>query len=106
MSPLPIVAETSFRGGARIGWFNATWPFARLTVSADRVVLSCFRTLHFTAHDIESFQNYGSIPWVWYGIRIRHRRSDLPNKIVFWYLGDRDDIRLALRAHGFAATIA
>src|SRR5436190_17323565 len=32
----------TFRRGARIGWFNATWPFATLSLSEDSVSLKVF----------------------------------------------------------------
>jgi hypothetical protein len=36
------MAEDVFTGGLRRGWFNATWPFARLTLADSELVIRLF----------------------------------------------------------------
>jgi len=98
------VSETSFRGGARIGWVNASWPFARLTVSADRLALSSLDTYEFSPSQVVSVEPYGSIPLVASGIRINHNRADYPEKIIFWCMGNRDRVLTELGQNGFLPT--
>lgn len=93
---------TSFRGGARIGWVNASWPFARLTVSADRVVLASLGTYEFSPRQIVSVEPYGFIPLLASGIRINHNRADYPEKIIFWCMGNRDKVLMELGGNGFS----
>ena len=46
------MAEVSFRGGSRIGWVNASYPFARLTCTRERLVLSSFGLHEFTSGQV------------------------------------------------------
>ena len=86
------MSETSYRGGARIGWVNASWPFARLTVSADKLALASLGTYEFSPLQVVSVEPYGSIPLLSSGIRIIHNRADYPEKIIFWCMGNRSRV--------------
>lgn len=96
--------ETSFRGGARIGWVNASWPFAKLAVSANRLVLASLGTYEFNPSQVVSLEPYGSIPLLASGIRINHNRADYPEKIIFWCMGNRDRVLTELGQNGFLPT--
>src|SRR5690242_5065188 len=93
----------SFRGGARIGWFNASWPFARLRVGTDRLTLSCFGSYEFSPSQVTVIEPVGFIPILFKGIRIHHNRPDYPEKIIFWCVGAREEVLDAISNSGFRA---
>lgn len=78
-----MIKET---GGARIGMMNATWPFAKLTVTQDRLTLNATILGKFTfkSTDIIAIQPYTVIPFFGQGIRIQHRNGAYNSKIIFW----------------------
>jgi hypothetical protein len=84
---MPASAQT-WRGGARIGLMNATWPFAQLKLTPDELVLQVvfLGTYVFRPGQVTRVEPYGLIPFVGKGVRIHHRVSGYPEKIVFWYL--------------------
>jgi hypothetical protein len=75
-------------GGARIGFWNATWPFAQLSVTKEQLLLKVgiLGTYTFKPDDVTSVEPYGWLPFLGKGVRINHRLSQYPEKIVFWYL--------------------
>ena len=93
--------ETSFRGGGRIGWVNASWPLATLSAARSRLVLSCMGTYAFAPADVVALEPHGAVPFFASGIRIRHLRPDYPGKIIFWCMGGRDRVLTAIREAGF-----
>jgi len=77
--------DTTFTqtGGARLGMFNATWPFATLSATPDRLCLSCFgRKYDFPKSSIRSLSKYSGIFST--GLRIQHTESSFPEFVVFW----------------------
>jgi hypothetical protein len=95
------VNEASFRGGSRIGWVNSSWPFATLTVKANRVAISSLGTYEFAPSEVVAIEPYGSVPLLASGIRIRHNRADYPETIIFWCMGSRDTVLKSLASTGF-----
>ncbi len=93
--------HASFRGGARVGWVNASWPFARLTANASTLALSSLGTYTFTPSQVIALEPYGSLPLVSSGIRINHNRTDYPKTIIFWCMGRRDAIFREIANTGF-----
>jgi hypothetical protein len=89
-------------GGARVGWINATWPFARLTISATHLQLASLGTYDFTPQQVVSLERYGSIPVLGNGIRISHNRPDYPPKIIFWTLGSPTKLLEKIAETGFS----
>ena len=96
--------EFSITGGARMGLFNATWPFAKLIVSADKLVLSVLflGNYDFCPHDVIWLEQYGLIPLLQSGLRIVHSRSDYPPLVVFWTMGSRKKLLARIRNIGFS----
>jgi hypothetical protein len=77
--------EMSFTqtGGARIGWMNATIPFATLSGDQDRLwLISMGRELEFEKHRIILLSRYGGL--ISTGLRIEHSILTYPEFIVFW----------------------
>jgi hypothetical protein len=93
--------EVSFRGGARIGWINASWPFARLTSAANRLTLVSLGQYEFTPEQVASIERYSSLPLLGSGIRINHNRSDYPEKLIFWCVGNREQTIAQIDQSGF-----
>jgi hypothetical protein len=91
------------RGGARIGWFNASWPFANFRSTATSLTLEVwfFGTFSFTPDQVVSIEKYGSIPFLGRGVRINHNVSRYPKKVVFWCLSDPDKFIQKVRETGF-----
>lgn len=75
-------------GGARIGFVNYTWPFAKLEASAERLTVRTtlfgMGTYSFSRDQVISIERYGWIPIIGEGIRINHDVADYPEKIIFW----------------------
>lgn len=88
------------RGGARISWVDASWPFARLSASSDRLALdvAMLGSYEFQPDHVVSLDIHG---WLRRGIRIQHVRSDYPKHIVFWQFGSGEKLLQDIRATGF-----
>ena len=78
----------TLRGDARIGLANATWPFAKLQIAPEQLVLQVkfLGTFTFTPDQVIKVAPFGIIPFFGKGVRIFHRVAGYPDKIVFWYL--------------------
>ncbi len=97
-------SEKKWRGGARIDLMNATWPFARLTVTQKELVLrvSFLGTYVFKPEDVELVEAYGVIPFVGKGVRIHHKVTGYPQKIIFWCLCfNPKEIENSIRTSGY-----
>lgn len=78
-------------GGIRVGhsyWFssNYTWPFAKLRVYKNKIVIKYrFSNLELRKKDITFIEKYqGLLGFFGRGIRIYHNKTKLPKFIVFW----------------------
>ena len=69
-------------GGARIGFFNATWPFARLSATPDAISLWCGFRFTFPKESIRRLSwHQGRMST---GLRIEHGLPRYPEFFVFW----------------------
>jgi hypothetical protein len=97
--PARDLGTVSMRGGARLGQFNATWPFARLTADTKTLRLSVLGApLNFTREsvlELSAMRGYISR-----GLRIRHADKAYPERIIFWCF-DLDALTAALRRLGW-----
>lgn len=97
MNPLKLT------GGARIGWANATWPFATLSVTNDRLDLdvSLIGNYSFTPDQIISIEPYSNLPLIGRGIKINHSIPNYKEKIIFWSFRNPEEIIKEIRKTGF-----
>lgn len=93
-------------GGARIGWINATWPLARLSATRDTLTVSAslLGSYSFAPDQVSAVERYGVIPVLGCGVRIHHCRTDYPQRIVFWCLGNPERVLHRIREAGFLPT--
>jgi hypothetical protein len=95
------VDQLSVTGGARVGWVNASWPLARLSVSDGRLRLKVtfIASYDFAPGDVIELQPRG-ISFLTGGVAIVHRRGEYPQQIAFF--SARPEILIArIRAAGF-----
>ena len=102
----------SYTGGIRAGIFNATYPFAELTVSKETLqiriripwtrLLIGVSELSFRPCDIVAFRKRGRW-WLWRwmfgGLQIFHNIKEYPTPIVFW--GNPDKVEKIITSTGF-----
>jgi hypothetical protein len=78
-----MTATYTRTGGARLGRFNASWPFAKLSATSDVLRLSCFgRNYDFPRGSIRILSRHRGILST--GLRIEHSNTYYPDFIVFW----------------------
>ncbi len=91
-----------FRGGARIGLFNATWPFATLNVSDDALSLKVFsRQYSLKKEEVTRLEYFRG--WFSVGVKIVHTGAVLDSYAVFWSLAPTKILAEAKRV-GFRTT--
>ena len=73
-------------GGARIGWMNASWPFASLKVTENHLILNAtiLGKLTFSPSDIRSIVPYNYLPLIGQGVKINHKVGAYKSHVVFW----------------------
>ena len=70
-------------GGARLDYFNATFPFATLSGDANALHLTCLgRGYDFPRRSIQRLSRHRGLFSV--GLRIEHTQDSLPEFVVFW----------------------
>jgi hypothetical protein len=78
-----IDAAFSQDGGARVGMFNVTWPFVRLSANREAIELDCpWRHCVFARTQIVRLSKYDGL--VSTGLLIEHANQQFPEWIVFW----------------------
>lgn len=100
--------QRSWVGGARLDIFNATWPFAKLTVSRSKMELKVrfWGKMAFTPAQITEIKPVGILPYLGKGIQIHHTldTNQFPSKVIFWYFAkDTQELVDELRSWGYGA---
>jgi hypothetical protein len=83
-----LTTTRSFIGGARFGIFNATFPFARLIVSPDKLSLRCIRTYDLAPKEVICTP-CGPLPLILSGVRFHHIDKDYPDPRISWCFSRR-----------------
>lgn len=83
-----------FRGGARLGIFNATWPFATLALDPKHLRLTVLGTIYeFPKDEVQALEYYRG--WFSTGVRIIRGTAANPSHIVFWSFRAREVLSAA-----------
>jgi len=81
--------EQSFAVSFLVGWAKVSWPFGRLDISPSRLRLRGFGAYDFSPEQVERIE-YASYFLAWdSSLRIRHHRTDYPQKVMILSLGTR-----------------
>jgi hypothetical protein len=98
--------ELNITGGARIGFANASYPFAKLKVSQNKLELnaSVVGKLIFLPENIISIEPYDG--FIGNGIRIIHNVPKYNSKVVFWCKSNPSGLIIQIRETGFLSNTA
>ena len=78
-----IENQITQKGGARLDNLNATWPFAKIVASREKVKLRVFsKEYEFEKNQIIGLREYNGI--FSKGMIIEHKKKEYPHHIVFW----------------------
>jgi hypothetical protein len=79
------MAAKRYRGGGRVGLMNASWPFAGLEVDAHRMRFSgvLLGDHQLSPDDVVALEPWGLLPVFGWGVKIVHRRRDIPETLIF-----------------------
>jgi hypothetical protein len=89
------------RGGGQIGNFEATWPFATITVEPGRLTLSILTSqVSLTPEEVIAVEPIGFIPILWHGVNIHHKKNTIPVAETF-YSVNRSALLDAIKSAGF-----
>jgi len=93
----------SLNGGANIGWANATWPFAKLNVTSNRLELNAYLLGNFIFQpmDIISITPYSGRSFFQNGIKIIHNVENYNKTIVFWTSENANSVIYNIKHFGF-----
>jgi hypothetical protein len=93
-------------GGAQLGWINSSWPLARLSVTREKLILAVtlMGTYSFNPSDVAAVELYVLFPLLAWGVRVRHCKTDYPQRIIFWSLGHLQRILDGILGTGFLPT--
>ena len=99
----PQAEEFTARGGAQLGWINASWPFGRLSVSRGSLTISSplSRSYVFDPEQVVALEPCGWIPILQRGVRIVHANPRYPSRIVFVGFQSPERLIQGVRQAGF-----
>jgi len=82
---------------------NATWPFATLKVSRNKLELnaSIVGNLDFQPSNIKSIEPYTQIPIIGQGIKINHNVVSYKEKVIFWTFKNPESVINQIKQTGF-----
>jgi hypothetical protein len=95
------MADIIETGGARIGLANATWPFATLKVTKQKLELnaSIIGKLVFRPNDIISIVPQNGL--LSKGLRIIHKVPTYKKNVIFWTFGSPNELIKRIEQTGF-----
>src|SRR5262245_43119231 len=95
---------TTFTGGARLGWLQATSPFGRLSISRGQLSISLVFAGRYTfaPSEVSRLERCGIAA---NGVRIVHTRADYPEPVIFWCRGRVPLVLDAAARAGFHAPV-
>ena len=98
--------EIECRGGARIGWFSASWPMAAFRATREEITIDVRFSGKYTFRQdqVITIEPYKLFPAIGQGILIKHNILEYPEKIIFWIIGDSDRFIKDIRDLGFMPT--
>lgn len=90
-------------GGAQIGWVSATWPFAQLVASPERLSVGgrLLGSYDFSPNEVAALEPRG---WVSRGVRIVHTNPTYPEKIIFFSFRSPERLIQKIEGLGFLPT--
>jgi len=93
--------KVNVTGGARIGTANASWPFATLKVTKDKLALnaSIVGNLVFKPSDIISIETYSG--FLSRGLKINHKVANYKEKVIFWTFSNPNSLLQQIEQTGF-----
>ncbi|WP_421940833.1 hypothetical protein [Pedobacter sp.] len=97
------INELRVNGGARIGLARASWPFANLKVSSNRLELNAFiiGNLVFSPIDVISIEINPAMALIGNAIKINHTVKDYSANIIFMTFENPESLISRIRATGF-----
>jgi hypothetical protein len=95
------MTELKETGGARIGMASATWIFATLSVSKDKLELKCNYNWQFgiQANDIVSLVPQSG--FLSHGLKIVHRVPTYKDDVIFWTSSSPMELLGSIEQTGF-----
>jgi hypothetical protein len=86
-------------GGMRADLFNASWPFARLTATKEKICLQVFsRKYEIDKSAINKLKKYKGIFST--GLKIEHQNHEIPGRLIFWTFSFKK-LKLVLEQMGY-----
>jgi hypothetical protein len=103
----PRAEAFTVRGGAQIGWINASWPFGVLSVSPRSLTISSpfSRAYVFEPEQVVALEPCGWIPILQRGVRIVHANPRYPSRIVFVGFQSPERLIDRMRQAGFVPAL-
>ena len=91
------------RGGIEIGGFEATWPFASITIEPGLISLGVLRRVNFTPAEVIAVERFYCIPLFYKGVVIHHRKpaSECSSAVKFFTMGNLDELMRRIADAGF-----
>lgn len=103
----PPPTHVTLIGGARVGFWNVTWPFARLRISSDELELWVLGpgSLRFPRNTVTSVSAHLSLPFIGRGVRIEHQIRGQEDPVIFWSFQSPASILRTIEKIGFLTKI-
>lgn len=99
------MSEIKRKGGAKVGWVNASWPLASLSVNVRELSLkvALSGTYNFSKEQIIGIEKHLMFPVLAWGIKIRHNVESYPEQVIFYTLGHPNKLLSSISTTGFSS---